>query len=149
MAFVGWVRVIHNPTNYAQCVKIKVLTKILSSDRENITLQKIVTIIAIAFLFFTSIDSAVAAPVANLDNGAAVFKANCAACHAKGGNIVRRGKNLKLKTLHKRQVDTQDAIATLVTNGKGIMSAYGDKLTPEEIANVSAYVLERAEQNWK
>ena len=62
---------------------------------------------------------------------------------------VRRGKNLKLKTLHKRKVDTEDAIATLVTNGRGIMSAYGDKLTSEEIANVSAYVLERAEQNWK
>lgn len=112
-------------------------------------MQKIVTIIAIALLFFTSIDSAVAAPIANLDNGAEVFKANCAACHKGGGNIVRRGKNLKLKTLHKRQVDTEEAIATLVTNGKGIMSAYGDKLTVEEIANVSAYVLQQAEQNWK
>lgn len=111
-------------------------------------MQKIFTIIAIAFIFFTSID-AVAAPIANLDNGAEIFKANCAACHAGGGNIVRRGKNLRLKTLHKRKVDTEDAIATLVTNGKGIMSAYGDKLTPEEIANVSAYVLQRAEANWK
>jgi len=112
-------------------------------------LQKIVTIIAIAFIFFTSIDSVIAAPIANLDNGAEIFKANCAACHAGGGNIVRRGKNLRLKTLHKRKVDTEDAIATLVTNGKGIMSAYGDKLTSEEIANVSAYVLQRAEENWK
>ena len=112
-------------------------------------MSKIIALIAIAFIFFISIDPVAAAPVANLDNGAEIFKANCAACHKNGGNIVRRGKNLKLKTLHKRQVDTEDAIATLVTNGKGIMSAYGDKLTPEEIANVSAYVLQRAEQNWK
>ena len=112
-------------------------------------MSKIIALIAIAFIFFISIDPVAAAPAANLDNGAEIFKANCAACHKNGGNIVRRGKNLKLKTLHKRQVDTQDAVATLVTNGKGIMSAYGDKLTPEEIANVSAYVLQRAEQNWK
>ena len=110
---------------------------------------KVITAVAIALLFlFTPVD-AVAVPGVNLENGAAVFKANCAGCHAGGGNIVRRGKNLKLKTLHKRQVDTQEAIASIVTNGKGIMSAYGDKLTSEEIANVSAYVLQRAEENWK
>lgn len=85
----------------------------------------------------------------DLDNGAKIFKANCAGCHVNGKNIVRRGKNLKLKALRKYKVDNQDAIANLVTNGKGIMSAYGDKLTAGEIANVSAYVLERAEQNWK
>lgn len=113
-------------------------------------MSKIIALIAIAFIFFTtSVGVVNAAPVTDLDNGTEIFKANCAACHKNGGNIVRRGKNLKLKTLHKRQVDTEDAIATLVTNGKGIMSAYGDKLTPEEIANVSAYVLQRAEQNWK
>ncbi|MEO0845499.1 MAG: c-type cytochrome [Cyanobacteria bacterium J06648_1] len=112
-------------------------------------LSKIIAAIAISLIFFTSVDRVMAAPATNLDNGAAVFKANCAACHAKGGNIVRRGKNLKLKTLHKRQVDTEAAIASLVTNGKGIMSAYGDKLTATEIADVSAYVLTRAEQGWK
>ena len=112
------------------------------------TILKNITIIAIAIIFFTSSASALAIP-SNIDNGAAVFKANCAGCHINGGNIVRRGKNLKLKTLHKRHVDTQEAIATLVTNGKGLMSAYGDKLTSEEIANVSAYVLQRAEENWK
>ncbi|MGF1590557.1 MAG: c-type cytochrome [Pleurocapsa sp.] len=102
------------------------------------------------FVLVTAIDApALAEPMAYSDNGAAVFKANCAGCHVKGGNIVRRGKNLKLKALHKNKVDTQAAIATLVTNGKGIMSAYGDKLTPEQINEVSAYVLQRAEQNWQ
>ena len=85
----------------------------------------------------------------NLDRGAAVFKANCAGCHVKGGNIVRRGKNLKTKALHRHHVDTHEAVVSLVTNGKGIMSAYGDKLTPEEIADVSSYVLQRAAENWK
>lgn len=116
----------------------------------NLTLSRLCAI-AIAVIISLSLFSIPvnAAPITDLDNGAEIFKANCAACHKNGGNIVRRGKNLKLKTLHKRQVDTESAISTLVTNGKGIMSAYGDKLTPEEIANVSAYVLQRAEQNWK
>ena len=112
---------------------------------------KIITVIALVLtICLTSINSGVLADtIANLDNGAQVFQANCAGCHAKGGNIVRRGKNLKLKALHKYHVDTQDAIASLVTNGKGNMSAYGEKLTASEIADVSAYVLQRAETGWK
>ena len=110
---------------------------------------KVITAVAIALLFLLTPLDAIAEPGANLDNGAAVFKANCAACHVNGGNIVRRGKNLKLKTLQKRKVDTPEAIASIVTNGKGIMSAYGDKLTAAEIADVSAFVLQRAEQGWK
>ena len=105
------------------------------------------------FAFFLSFPlsnvPALAVSVSNLDNGAEVFKANCAGCHVNGKNIIRRGKNLRLKALHKYHVDTEDAIATLVINGKGIMSAYGDKLTSEEIANVSAYVLQQAETGWK
>ncbi|MEM6612219.1 MAG: c-type cytochrome [Cyanobacteria bacterium P01_C01_bin.72] len=112
-------------------------------------MRRVIIAVAIALLFFLNPLDALAIPGADLDNGAAVFKANCVGCHVKGGNIVRRGKNLKLKTLHKRQLDTESAIASLVTNGKGIMSAYGDKLTEAEIADVSAYVLKRAEQGWK
>jgi cytochrome c6 len=105
----------------------------------------------IALMFFSTFLSPpiLAESLPNLDHGAKIFEANCAGCHAKGGNIVRRGKNLKSKALHKYKVDNEEAIANIVTNGKGIMSAYGDKLTPEEIADVSAFVLQRAEQNWK
>ncbi len=85
----------------------------------------------------------------NLVQGAQVFEAQCAGCHVGGGNIVRRGKNLKLKTLQKNQVDTVAAIAALVTAGKGNMSAYGDRISAAEINNVSAYVLNQAEQGWK
>lgn len=112
-------------------------------------MRKIITIVAIAFIILiASINTPVLADT-NFDNGAKVFKANCAGCHVNGGNIVRRGKNLKMKALHRHKVDTLEAIESLVTNGKGIMSAYGDKLTQQEIADVSAYVLQRAEQNWQ
>lgn len=82
-------------------------------------------------------------------NGAQIFETNCAGCHVNGGNIVRRGKDLKLKTLQRNGYATVDQIATLVTNGKGNMSAYRDRLTPAEIQTVSTYVLEQAKAGWK
>lgn len=93
-------------------------------------------------------------PAANLQavnrqTGAQVFVAQCAGCHVGGGNIIRRGKNLKLNTLQKNKMATPEAIAAIVTQGKGIMSAYGKKLTTAEIADVSAYVLEQAQSGWK
>lgn len=114
-------------------------------------LKTIVKFIAIVTTILVSFSTpAFADPVANdLSHGEELFQANCAGCHARGGNIVRRGKNLKLKALHKNKVDTQDAIASLVTNGKNNMSAYGDRLTPTEITEISAYVLQQAEQGWK
>jgi cytochrome c6 len=81
-------------------------------------------------------------------NGAKIFSIQCAGCHINGGNIVRRGKTLKLKALKRNQMDSQDAIATLVTNGKNNMSAYKDRLTAQEIQDVAAYVLEQAKQGW-
>ena len=82
-------------------------------------------------------------------DGAQIFELNCAGCHINGGNIIRRGKNLKQRTLERNVMDTLEAIAQLVTNGKSPMSAYGDRLTPAEIEAVSAYVLEQADQNWR
>ncbi len=85
----------------------------------------------------------------SVNSGAKLFEAQCAGCHAGGGNIVRRGKNLKLKTLQKNKLDTLEAIAALVTQGKGNMSAYADRITAEEIQTVSTYVLSQAQSNWK
>ena len=114
----------------------------------NLIIRSLGVSLIILIILLTSINSPALANI-DTDNGAKVFKANCAGCHVNGGNIVRRGKNLKSRALHRHKVDTQDAVVSLVTNGKGIMSAYGDKLTPEQIADVSAYVLQRAEQNWR
>jgi cytochrome c6 len=84
-----------------------------------------------------------------LDSTPQLFEAQCAGCHAGGGNIVRRGKTLKLKALVKNHVDTEEAITELITQGKGNMSAYGDRLTPEEITALAQYVLNQAQQDWK
>lgn len=83
------------------------------------------------------------------DNAAAkLFELQCAGCHVNGGNIVRRGKTLKLKALEKNGYSTVDAIAQIIANGKGNMSAYQDRLSTAEIQTLAQYVLERAQQNW-
>ncbi|MEB3292541.1 MAG: c-type cytochrome [Synechococcales bacterium] len=85
----------------------------------------------------------------DLAKGAQVFEAQCAGCHGGGGNIVRRGKNLKLKALQRNHVDTIATIAQLVQTGQGNMSAYRDRLSPTEINQVAAYVLDQAQKGWK
>jgi cytochrome c6 len=80
---------------------------------------------------------------------AEVFSANCAGCHINGSNIIRRGKNLKQKALKKYGMDSIANISNLVTNGKGIMPAYKDRLSEQQIIDVSAYVLSQAETDWK
>ncbi len=81
--------------------------------------------------------------------GAQIFELHCAGCHIHGGNIVRRNKTLKLKALQRNGMDNLAAISEIVSNGKGNMSAYQDRLTEAEIQSVAAYVLEQADQGWK
>ena len=108
------------------------------------TIITVVLMVAIAYFSFTTPTFAI-----DLARGAEIFQTNCAGCHVNGGNIVRRGKNLKLKALHRNKVDNLDAVIELVTNGKNSMSAYGERLTTQEIEQVSAYVLEQAAANWR
>ena len=86
--------------------------------------------------------------LADTVDGAKIFSANCAGCHINGGNIIRRGKNLKIKALKKYKMDSIEAISNIVTYGKNNMSAYKDRLTEPEIQAVSIYVLNQAENNW-
>ncbi|MEA5534287.1 c-type cytochrome [Crocosphaera sp. XPORK-15E] len=106
----------------------------------------ILLFIILGFLFITVNNSAVAVETIN---GAEIFQIHCSGCHPNGSNIIRRGKNLRLKTLQRNKLDTLEAITDLVTYGKNNMSAYQEKLTPQEIEAVSHYVLEQANHNWK
>lgn len=76
------------------------------------------------------------------------FELHCAGCHAHGGNIVRRGKNLRAKTLARNGYNNVAAIAQLIATGKGAMPAYADRLSPEEISAIAAYVQQQAAAGW-
>lgn len=87
--------------------------------------------------------------LADTVDGAKIFKANCAGCHINGGNIIRRGKNLKMRALKKYKMDSVEAIKNIVTYGKNNMSAYQERLSESEIEAVSIYVLKQAQNNWQ
>ena len=89
------------------------------------------------------------APAAAAPSAQALFQAQCAGCHAHGGNIIRRGKNLKQRALKRHGVDSVEAISALITNGKGAMSAYQDRLSTAEIDQLAHYVWTQAETNWQ
>jgi cytochrome c6 len=88
-------------------------------------------------------------PDSNLPDAAHLFETHCTGCHINGGNIIRRGKNLKQKTLERNGYNTVEAIAQLVTQGKGNMPAYAERMTAPEIQAVAQYVLNQAANNWK
>jgi mono/diheme cytochrome c family protein len=77
-------------------------------------------------------------PTGDAAAGKTVFVANCGTCHvlADAGTSGTIGPNLD---------DSQpdlELVTDRVTNGQGVMPAFGDSLSEEEIANVSAYVVE-------
>lgn len=78
--------------------------------------------------------------------GAAVFSTNCAACHAGGQNVIVAEKTLEKDALEE-YLDgglSEASIKTQVTNGKNAMPAFEEKLKPEDIDNVAAYVYDMA-----
>jgi cytochrome c6 len=52
------------------------------------------------------------------------------------------------KYLENYNSDSIKAIIHQVQNGKNAMPAFKDKLSPEEILEVAAYVFQNAEQGW-
>lgn len=114
--------------------------------QENLLKQLLITLLITLSVLTITFNSAAAADTVN---GAKIFSVECAGCHINGGNIIRRGKNLKLKALKRNHVDSLEEIASLVSNGKNIMSAYKDKLSEQQIQDVSVYVLEQAAKDWR
>ncbi|UBF25364.1 c-type cytochrome [Kovacikia minuta CCNUW1] len=111
-------------------------------------MRTILSIVAIAIAVFTFTFSPTAL-AADLAVGAKVFNANCAACHAGGGNVVQANKTLKQDTLKQFGMASTDAIITQVKNGKNAMPSFKARLTDDQIESVAAYVLAQSEKGWK
>ena len=85
---------------------------------------------------------------ADTSRGAVLFEQHCAGCHINGGNIIRRGKNLKLKTLERDEIATVTAIAAIAREGRGQMSGYADVLGTDGDQLVAEWVLIQAQNAW-
>jgi cytochrome c6 len=108
-------------------------------------MKKIISVLLLGIAIFTFAfsDMALAA------DGAALFSANCAQCHARGKNLVNPSKSLKKADLEKYGLYSSEAIIAQITKGKGAMPAFDKKLKADEIQGIAAYVLEQAEKGWK
>lgn len=111
-------------------------------------MKKIITLILLGIAIFTFAFSSPAL-AADAISGAKVFSANCASCHAGGKNLVQAQKNLKKDALQKYDMYSAEAIIAQVTKGKNAMPAFGKRLKANQIEDVTAYVLEQADKDWK
>ena len=89
---------------------------------------------------------------ANSYNSAQIFSANCTLCHMGGGNVVNPERTLKLDALYaylaNYSADPEAAVAYQVEKGKNAMPAFGGRLSATQIADVAAYVVEQAFNDW-
>ena len=101
-------------------------------------------VVAIAISLFT--------PAMVMADGAGIFSANCAACHAGGGNTLNPERTLSqsdLKSfLTNYNSDHEAAIVAQVTNGKAPMPSFTGVLSPTEITEVAAYVESMSSNGW-
>ncbi|HIK08301.1 MAG TPA: c-type cytochrome [Trichormus sp. M33_DOE_039] len=102
-----------------------------------------ILLLGIAIFTFAFSNSALAADSAN---GAKIFSANCASCHAGGKNLVQANKTLKKDALEQYGMYSAEAIITQVTKGKNAMPAFSGRLKADQIEDVAAYVLEQADK---
>ena len=69
-------------------------------------------------------------------SGQKIFERKCTRCHGKNGNKGFLGA----KDLTKSTVEF-NSLKTVIQNGRGLMPAWKDELTTEEIDYVAAYIL--------
>ena len=87
-------------------------------------------------------------PLLAAPDGARLFEAHCAGCHVNGGNIIRRGKTLRLAALERQGVASEAAIAAIAAGGVGQMSGYGGVLGDDGVEAVAAWVWQQAQADW-
>lgn len=116
--------------------------------KQNYTIH-LLSLLLLLLLQLTVVSPSLATEVTKTSLGEKIFQTHCAGCHPNGSNIIRRGKNLKLKALKRYGYDSPEAIIQIVTQGKNNMSAFGNRLTEDEIKAVAEYVLTQAKNNWK
>jgi len=75
--------------------------------------------------------------------GEALYKAKCAGCHGadgKGQTAVGKANNVRDLGSADVQAQSDDAVAGIISNGKGKMPAYGKSLKPDQIKDLVAYI---------
>lgn len=90
----------------------------------------------------------VAAAAGDAAAGAQLFNSHCAGCHINGGNIIRRGKTLRLEALRRNGAADPAVIARIAAAGVGQMAGYGAALGPGGSERVADWVWQQAQAGW-
>jgi cytochrome c6 len=99
-------------------------------------MKKLVMLLAVV-----AVIALVSAPAAQAADGKALFDGKCAMCHGKDGVAKPMAKGSAHFNDAKWQEATKvEAIETVITDGKGKMKGYKDKMNAEEIKAVATYV---------
>ena len=80
--------------------------------------------------------------------GAQLFEQHCAGCHVNGGNILRRGKTLKLAALERYGRADPAVIASIAAAGVGQMGGYAAVLGEGGPEAVAEWVWQQAQAGW-
>ncbi|MEB3265270.1 MAG: cytochrome C [Cyanobacteriota bacterium] len=81
-------------------------------------------------------------------SGAKLFALHCAGCHVHGGNIIRRGKTLKLAALERNGITGPEMIARIAAEGIGQMGGYAAALGSGGPEMVGDWVWQQAQNAW-
>ena len=81
-------------------------------------------------------------------DGATLFQQHCVGCHVNGGNIIRRGKTLRLAALERQDLASREAIAQIAAAGIGQMGGYQAVLGDAGVEAVASWVWQQAQDGW-
>ena len=99
-------------------------------------MKKLVMIAALAALVIAVAPLAIAG-----EDGKALYDSKCAMCHGKDGvakPMAKGARNLNAADFQKEA--SADSIGKLISEGKGKMPAYKEKLSAEQVKAVAEYV---------
>jgi cytochrome c6 len=98
------------------------------------------TVFAVMVLFISLQGTVLAAP--QDQTGQTLFNRNCATCHSHNGTPTAVGKSLNAPDLGSAPVQNQTNAQhqQIISNGRGNMPAFKDKLSQAEIDSLVAYV---------
>ena len=105
------------------------------------------TLLAVLALFISLQGTALSAP--QDQTGQTLFTHNCVTCHSQNGSPTAVGKSLNAPDLGSAPVrsQTQAQLEQIISNGKGNMPAFKDKLSQAEIDSLIAYVHTLSKRN--
>lgn len=82
--------------------------------------------------------------------GEQLFRANCAACHSGGKNVIMPEKTLEKEALEMYLYGgrNEGSVIRQVTNGKNAMPAFGGRLQDVEIESIASFVIAKSGVGW-